>query len=171
MGSIWPITLSKLIDLISFWKKISPDKCVRSFLVVSNSIFCLFKEGFFFFLNCFLAKKFNQNKKPFSFRMAVDSGPYNRDSGDCGKTWKRNVRAHDNKWLKCLWRVNYGRSDLDPKKILLLLNVYGYSYESFMELVNGNRAMPTNTYAECIEILKRLDKEKLKTVKAILESF
>ncbi len=64
-----------------------------------------------------------------------------------------------------------GRSDLDPKKILLLLNVYGYSYESFMELVNGNRAMPTNTYAECVEILKRLDKEKLKTVKAILESF
>ena len=40
-----------------------------------------------------------------------------------------------------------------------------------MEMVDGNRAMPSNTYAECLEILKRLDKEKLKTVKAILERF
>jgi transcriptional regulator with XRE-family HTH domain len=67
--------------------------------------------------------------------------------------------------------VEHGRIDLDPKKVLLLLNIYGYSYESFMELVNGNRVMPVNTYAECVEILKRLNKEKLKTVKAILESF
>jgi transcriptional regulator with XRE-family HTH domain len=67
--------------------------------------------------------------------------------------------------------VEHGRIDLDPKKVLLLLNMYGYSYEAFMELVNGNRTMPSNTYAECVEILKRLDKEKLKTVKAILESF
>ena len=67
--------------------------------------------------------------------------------------------------------VEHGRIDLDPKKILILLNVYGHSYEYFLELVNGNRAMPSNTFAECMEIIKRLDKDKLKTVKAILESF
>ena len=67
--------------------------------------------------------------------------------------------------------VEHGRIDLDPNKILRLLNVYGYKYEYFLELVSGGRAMPSNTYAECVEILKRLDKEKLKTVKAILESF
>jgi len=67
--------------------------------------------------------------------------------------------------------VEHGRIDVDPKKVLLLLNIYGYSYEYFLEMVNGNRKMPSNTFAECIEILKRLDKDKLKTVKAILESF
>ena len=67
--------------------------------------------------------------------------------------------------------VEHGRIDLDPKKILSLLNIYRYKYEYFLELVNGSRVMPSNTYAECVEILKRLDKEKLKTVKAILESF
>ena len=67
--------------------------------------------------------------------------------------------------------IEHGRIDLDPKKSLRLLNIYGYKYEYFLELVNGNRSMPENTLVECIEILKRLDKEKLKTVKAILNSF
>ena len=64
-----------------------------------------------------------------------------------------------------------GRCDLNPGLILKLLNGYGFSYEEFMELVSGNKKMPANDYAECIEILKRLDKEKLRTVKAILDSF
>ncbi|MBG59178.1 MAG: hypothetical protein CMJ16_01845 [Peredibacter sp.] len=64
-----------------------------------------------------------------------------------------------------------GRCDLDPKLVLKILNGLGYSYEEFMSLVNGNRPLPANIYSECVEILKRLDKEKLKTVKAILESF
>lgn len=67
--------------------------------------------------------------------------------------------------------VEHGRIDLDPKKTLSLLNIYGYKYDYFLDLISGNRTMPSNTYAECIEILKRLDKEKLKTVKTILESF
>jgi transcriptional regulator with XRE-family HTH domain len=64
-----------------------------------------------------------------------------------------------------------GRSDLNPKIILRFLNSYGYSYEQFMEYMNEKKDLPTNDYADCIEILKRLDKSKLKTVKAILESF
>jgi transcriptional regulator with XRE-family HTH domain len=64
-----------------------------------------------------------------------------------------------------------GRCDLKPQLILKLLNGYGYSYEEFIELVKGNREMPSNYYGECLEILKRLDREKLKTIKTILESF
>jgi len=64
-----------------------------------------------------------------------------------------------------------GRCDLMPSLTLKILNGYGYCYEKFVELVKGNCAMPANDYAECIEILKRLDKEKLRTVKTILESF
>ena len=64
-----------------------------------------------------------------------------------------------------------GRCDLNPTLILKILNGYGIKYEEFMKLVKGERPMPANDFAECIEILKRLDKEKLRTVKAILESF
>ncbi|EPZ52545.1 DNA-binding helix-turn-helix protein [Bacteriovorax sp. BAL6_X] len=64
-----------------------------------------------------------------------------------------------------------GRCDLNPNLILKVLNGLGYSYEEFMALVNKSVPLPENTYAECVEILKRLDKEKLKTIKAILESF
>ena len=61
--------------------------------------------------------------------------------------------------------VEHGRIDLDPKKSLSLLNVYGYKYDYFLELVNGSRTMPSNTYAECVEILKRLDKDKLEVTR------
>ncbi len=75
--------------------------------------------------------------------------------------------------LSCT-RINHlenGRADLTPKLILTLLRVYNFSYEQFMEYVSGKKYLPVDYYSECISILKRLDKEKLKTVKAILESF
>ena len=64
-----------------------------------------------------------------------------------------------------------GRCDLGPTLILKIVVGYGYDYSYFMELVKGNKEMPSNTFKECVEILKRLDKQKLKTVKAILECF
>lgn len=64
-----------------------------------------------------------------------------------------------------------GRCDLKPDLILKIISGYGYGYEEFIKLVNGKKEMPSNTYAECVEILKRLDKAKLRSVKAILESF
>lgn len=67
--------------------------------------------------------------------------------------------------------IENGRCDLNPQLTLKFLNGYGYSYEEFMELIQGKKALPANDYAECLEILKRLSKDKLRTVKAILESF
>ncbi len=67
--------------------------------------------------------------------------------------------------------IENGRCDLNPQLTLKFLNGYGYTYEEFMELINGKKALPSNDYAECLEILKRLSKDKLKTVKAILQSF
>lgn len=64
-----------------------------------------------------------------------------------------------------------GRCDLNPTLILKILNGYEFKYEDFMKLVTGERPMPANDFADCIEILKRLDKEKIRTVKTILESF
>ena len=71
----------------------------------------------------------------------------------------------------CVNHSENGRRDLKPDLILKFLNSYGFNYEEFLNLVNGLKPLPSNLYKECIEILKRLDKEKLKTVKAILESF
>ncbi len=64
-----------------------------------------------------------------------------------------------------------GRCDLNPSLILKVLNGYEYSYEEFMSLVLGKKEMPSEIFNECVEILKRLNKEKLRTVKTILESF
>ena len=71
-------------------------------------------------------------------------------------------------------KVNHaenGRCDLKPDLILKLLNAYGYEYEYFMSLVSNKIPLPENLFQECVEILKRLDKSKLRTIKQILESF
>lgn len=64
-----------------------------------------------------------------------------------------------------------GRCDLNPTIIIKILNFRDYKYESFMKLITREKAMPANDSADCVEILKGLDKEKLGTVKTILESF
>lgn len=64
-----------------------------------------------------------------------------------------------------------GRLDLNPTVILKLLNVYGYSYDEFIQFKNGGKELPESLRHECIEIIKRLSHEKLRTMKTILESF
>ena len=64
-----------------------------------------------------------------------------------------------------------GRIDLNVQIILKFLKAYGYSLEDFEKMKEGNIELPEHHLSECIEILKRLDPNKLKTVKTILESF
>ena len=64
-----------------------------------------------------------------------------------------------------------GRMDLKPDFIMKVVTNYGYTYQYFLDVLNNKKEAPEHTLSECIEILKRLDKEKLRTVKAILESF
>lgn len=64
-----------------------------------------------------------------------------------------------------------GRKDLTPTLILNFLKAYGYSLEEFQNAVSGKLEIPENTLSECIEILKRLDPSKIKTIKTILQSF
>jgi len=54
---------------------------------------------------------------------------------------------------------------------LRFLNAYGYEYEYFKKLVDGKIDIPENNLEECIKHLRRMNAEKLKTIKAILESF
>lgn len=63
--------------------------------------------------------------------------------------------------------IEHGRADLHPKIIVKLLGIYGYSYEQFISMSNGKVELPQSIRSECIEIIKRLDGEKLKTVKTI----
>ena len=64
-----------------------------------------------------------------------------------------------------------GRADLQPEIVTKLLHFYGYSYEQFISMSSGKIELPQSLRRECLEIIKRLDEEKLKTVRTILQSF
>ncbi len=64
-----------------------------------------------------------------------------------------------------------GRKDLNPEFILKVVTHLGYSYQDFLDFLENKKEVPEHTLSECIEILRRLPFEKLKTVKTILESF
>jgi transcriptional regulator with XRE-family HTH domain len=63
-----------------------------------------------------------------------------------------------------------GRRDLKADFILFVVTAYGYSYQDFLDLLEGKKEIPEHLLSECIAIIKRLDKSKLRSVKAILES-
>ncbi len=64
-----------------------------------------------------------------------------------------------------------GRMDLDPTLILKFVEAYGYSYDKFQLILDGEIEIPEHNLSQCVEILKRLAPDKLRTVKAILQSF
>ena len=64
-----------------------------------------------------------------------------------------------------------GRMDLGHDLILRFLNAYGYTYEQYEGMLKGDFKIPEHTRSECISIIKRLDDQKLKTVKAFLMTF
>ena len=64
-----------------------------------------------------------------------------------------------------------GRRDLAPDFILPVVTSYGYCYQDFLEFLEGKKEFPEHLLSECIGIIKRLDKSKLRSVKTILESF
>ena len=64
-----------------------------------------------------------------------------------------------------------GRRDLTPDFILTVVTAYGYTYQDFLEFVTEKKEAPEHTLSECIEILRRLEVQKLRTVKTILQSF
>lgn len=64
-----------------------------------------------------------------------------------------------------------GRLNLNPEIIHKVILAYGYSYEEFMKYQDPNSELPEALRYECLEIIKRLSLDKLRTVKAILQSF
>ncbi len=61
-----------------------------------------------------------------------------------------------------------GRRDIDEKLIKRFLKVYGYSYEEFKQMLDGEFEVPEHLRSECVDIINRLADSKLKMVKAIL---
>ena len=64
-----------------------------------------------------------------------------------------------------------GRADIRPELVVRLLNLYGRTYEDYLAMCAGKIELPQSLRRECIEIIKRLDDEKLRTVKTILMTF
>lgn len=67
--------------------------------------------------------------------------------------------------------IENGRMDISPKYKTKFLKGYGYSLTDLENFLNGSLDIPEHTLSECIEILKRLSFEKLKSVKVILDTF
>ena len=61
-----------------------------------------------------------------------------------------------------------GRCDLNPSIILKCINAYGYSYEDFKMMLEGEIEVPDHIRSECVDIINRLAEKKLKMVKAFL---
>jgi len=61
-----------------------------------------------------------------------------------------------------------GRRDIDEKLIKSFLKVYGYSYEEFKQMLEGEIEVPEHLRSECVDIINRLASSKLKMVKAFL---
>lgn len=67
--------------------------------------------------------------------------------------------------------IENGRADLNPEIVMKLLHFYGYSYQQFISMSSGKLELPQSLRRQCLEIIKRLDDEKLKIVRKILQSF
>lgn len=61
--------------------------------------------------------------------------------------------------------------DLRPDFILKLTQFYGYTYKDFLDYLQDKKEAPEHTLSECIEILKRLAPDRLRSIKTILQSF
>lgn len=61
-----------------------------------------------------------------------------------------------------------GRRDLDDKLIRRFLKVYGYTWEEFQQMLQGEIEVPEHIRSECVTIINRLAERKLKMVKAFL---
>ena len=61
-----------------------------------------------------------------------------------------------------------GRRDIDEKLIKGFLKVYGYSYEEFNQMLEGEIEVPEHLRSEFVDIINRLSSNKLKMVKAFL---
>lgn len=64
-----------------------------------------------------------------------------------------------------------GRADIRPEIVIQLLNLYGYTLEEYLAMCAGKTELPQSLRRECMEIIKRLDDDKLRTVKTILNTF
>ncbi|QDK42738.1 hypothetical protein DOM21_15020 [Bacteriovorax stolpii] len=64
-----------------------------------------------------------------------------------------------------------GRADIRPELVMKLLNLYECTYEKYLAMCAGKIELPQSIRRECLEIIKRMDDDKLRTVKTILMTF
>ncbi len=64
-----------------------------------------------------------------------------------------------------------GRMDLGAEFVFKLLSIYGITFADFSEMCKGKLDIPEHMRSECINIIKRVSYEKLRSIKTILESF
>jgi transcriptional regulator with XRE-family HTH domain len=63
-----------------------------------------------------------------------------------------------------------GRITLHPRHLEKLLPAYGATQKTFEMFASGSIAMPQNLIAECIEFLRAMSPEQLRTVHPVINS-
>lgn len=65
--------------------------------------------------------------------------------------------------------IENGRMDISRERLATLIRAYGYSFEEFMEFVEG-KPIPTFYREECTIMLRYLKDEQLKIVHGLIQS-
>lgn len=66
--------------------------------------------------------------------------------------------------------LEHGRIDIHPHHLEKLLRAYGVTHQTFEMYASGAVAMPQNLRFECIEIIKAMQLEQLRTAHPVLVS-
>ena len=64
-----------------------------------------------------------------------------------------------------------GRMDISPMRLEQFLRVYGFTRFEYEEYVNGKPIPVLSVREDCVNILGRIDENKLRAVHAVLVSF
>lgn len=85
--------------------------------------------------------------------------------------WPQPVAAGKCGWSRsCIDHLENGRVDCTEEKVAHVLKSYGCKRSLFDELM-GAEILRDEVVAECVGILKQIDNDKLRAVKALLENF
>ncbi len=73
-------------------------------------------------------------------------------------------------WQSTIGHIETGRIELSQKRICHIVESYGFTMDDFSYHMNGTEFV-TDIQDQCISIIRKLSREKLKVVQPLLETF
>ena len=82
----------------------------------------------------------------------------------------RNAAKQAGLSMSLLAHIEQGRTDIWPHHLEKLLPLYGSTFKTYEMFESGNVALPQDLRLECMEIVRAMSLEQLRTVHPVLES-